>query len=113
MGLRFERAGRRITKLEEVIELMKAHFDGSELDCDGEFVHVRGYAGRPRPVQRPHPPIMVGGGGKRVLTLAARKADIVTERLISRREELGINYVTVQQPQAEAFAPVVARLRGL
>ena len=38
----------------------------------------RGYAGTPRPVQRPHPPIMIGGGGKRVLTYAAREADIVS-----------------------------------
>ena len=78
MGLTFDRPGRRITKLEEVIALIKAHCLGEELDCVGEFVNVRGYAGRPRPVQRPHPPIMVGGGGRRVLTLAAREADIVS-----------------------------------
>jgi hypothetical protein len=35
------------------------------------------------------------------------------ECLQSRREELGVNYVTIQQPRIEAFAPVVARLRGL
>ena len=43
-----------------------------------DFVHVRGYAGRPRSVQRPHPPIMIGGGGPRVLTFAGREADIVS-----------------------------------
>jgi alkanesulfonate monooxygenase SsuD/methylene tetrahydromethanopterin reductase-like flavin-dependent oxidoreductase (luciferase family) len=150
-------------------------------------------------VQRPHPPIMIGGGGQRVLTLAGREADIVSmstvpfaardadgrdpqavaqqrigfvqaasgerfghldvesspffteitddpetvlaglaksmgigadllrdhpnvlvgsaesvvEKLVSRRENLGVNYVTVQQSQIESFAPVVAQLRGL
>lgn len=199
MGLTFDRPGRRITKLEEVIGLFKAHFGGDEIGSAGEFVAVSGYAGRPRPVQRPHPPIMVGGAGKRVLSLAAREADIVSisnvpfvahneagldprseaqrrtgyvraaaadrfgnleiesspyfteitddagralanlasatgisadilrehpnvligsvdtvvEVLQSRREELGINYVTVQQPRLDAFAPIVARLHGL
>ena len=39
--------------------------------------------------------------------------DTVVEVLQSRREELGINYVTVQQPRLDAFAPIVARLHGL
>jgi alkanesulfonate monooxygenase SsuD/methylene tetrahydromethanopterin reductase-like flavin-dependent oxidoreductase (luciferase family) len=149
-------------------------------------------------VQQPHPPIMIGGGGQRVLSLAGREADIVSissvpfvardsdgldpqevaqrrtefvkaaagerfgsldvesspyfteltddaetvlaglakatgiaaellcdhpnvlvgslesvvESLYSRRETLGVNYVTVQQSQIESFAPVVALLHG-
>ncbi len=78
LGLDFDRPGRRIAKLAEVVSLIKAHWQGEELDCSGEFVRVRGYAGRPRPVQRPHPPIMIGGGGPRVLSLAGREADIVS-----------------------------------
>lgn len=78
MGLTFEPAPQRITKLEEVISLVKAHWSGHELDRTGEFVNVTGYAGLPLPVQRPRPPIMIGGGRKRVLSLAAREADIVS-----------------------------------
>ena len=78
LGLDFDRPGRRIAKLAEVVSLIRAHWNGEELDCSGEFVRVRGYAGRPRPVQRPHPPIMIGGGGPRVLSLAGREADIVS-----------------------------------
>ena len=78
MGLDFDRPGRRIAKLAEVVSLIKAHWQGEELDCSGDFVQVHGYAGRPRPVQRPHPPIMIGGGGQRVLSLAGREADIVS-----------------------------------
>jgi probable F420-dependent oxidoreductase len=198
MGLEFDRPGRRIAKLAEVVSLIKAHCEGEELDCSGDFVHVRGYAGRPRSVQRPHPPIMIGGGGPRVLTFAGREADIVSmssvpfvardadgldpyavaqrriglvqnaagerwgrldvesspyftaitddaeaalaaaakatgiaaevlrdhpnvligsleavaETLHSRRESLGVNYVTVQQNRIESFAPLVERLNG-
>jgi alkanesulfonate monooxygenase SsuD/methylene tetrahydromethanopterin reductase-like flavin-dependent oxidoreductase (luciferase family) len=168
------------------------------LDFAGQVVQVRGYAGRPLPVQRPHPPIMIGGGGPRMLAFAGREADIVSmssvpfiardadgrdpqavarrridvvraaagdrynrleiesspyftavtdepeatlaqaasntgipadvlrehpnvmigsletivEILLSRRESLGVNYVTVQQSQIESFAPVVDRLAG-
>ena len=78
MGLTFDRPGRRIAKLAEVVSLIKAHWDGEELDYAGEIVQVRGYAGRPRPVQRPHPPIMIGGGGPRMLSFAGREADIVS-----------------------------------
>jgi alkanesulfonate monooxygenase SsuD/methylene tetrahydromethanopterin reductase-like flavin-dependent oxidoreductase (luciferase family) len=38
---------------------------------------VTNYEGYPKPVQKPVPPILIGGGGKRVLTLAAREADII------------------------------------
>jgi probable F420-dependent oxidoreductase len=78
MGLTFAAPGRRIGKLKEVVALIKAHCAGVELECAGEYLNVNGYAGTPQPVQRPHPPIMIGGGGRRVLTFAAREADIVS-----------------------------------
>ena len=43
------RPGRRIAKLAEVVSLMKAHWQGEELDYSGDFVEVRGYAGNPLP----------------------------------------------------------------
>ncbi|MER5183456.1 TIGR03621 family F420-dependent LLM class oxidoreductase [Streptomyces sp. NPDC002896] len=198
MGLDFAPAPQRVTKLEEVVAFVKAHWSGQELDTKGQFVNVTGYAGLPLPAQRPHPPIMIGGGRKRVLSLAAREADIVSinnvpfqpvnsdglspreeatrrlgyvreaagdrfgafdiesspyftevthdrqaavdrvaklmrvpseglldhpnvlvgsaeeiaERLQERREQLGVNYVTVQQSQIDSFAPIAARLSG-
>lgn len=78
MGLAFQPPGRRIAKLEEVVELIKAHCSGTEIARAGEFVNVSGYSGTPIPVQRPHPPLVIGGGGKRVLTYAGREADIVS-----------------------------------
>lgn len=198
MGLTFDAPGRRIDKLTEVVALIKSHCAGEDITRSGEYVNVHGYQGTPASVQRPYPPIMIGGGGKRVLSYAAREADIVSintvpfvvrnddgltpqeeaarryeyvqaaagsrigdldiegspyfvvidddatraydriaaktgmatdllhdhpnvlagpqdaivETLQRRRETHGINYVTVQQSQAERFAPVVARLTG-
>jgi probable F420-dependent oxidoreductase len=78
MGLTFDEGPRRLRKLKEVVALLKAHFSGEELDCRGEFVNVTGYAGLPLPVQRPHPPFMIGGNRKGILSWAAREAEIVS-----------------------------------
>lgn len=78
MGLEFAAPGARIDKLYEVVDLFIKHCAGEELDQQGRFVNVAGYAGRPLPVQRPHPPVMIGGGRKRVLSYAGRVADIVS-----------------------------------
>ena len=50
---------------------------------EGPFAHagthyrINELDGQPKPVQRPHPPFLIGGGGRRLLTLAAREAQIV------------------------------------
>ncbi|MQY27622.1 TIGR03621 family F420-dependent LLM class oxidoreductase [Nocardia aurantia] len=198
MGIPYESGAQRISKLEEVVELFKAHCSGEQLDLTGEHVTAQGYAGLPLPVQRPHPPIMIGGSRRRVLSLAGREADIasisnvpfdavdaagrtpqqeavrrldfvraaagdrfgeidiesspffttittdpaaalsglatmlrtpadgladhpnvlagtveeVVDQLLERREMYGANYITVQQTEYAAFAPVVELLTG-
>ena len=78
MGIPFAPAARRVDKLEEMVAFLKAYFAGEELDVHGEHVNVAGYVGLPRTVQQPHPPFMIGGSRKRVLSLAGREADIVS-----------------------------------
>ncbi|MFW0786335.1 TIGR03621 family F420-dependent LLM class oxidoreductase [Gordonia sp. CPCC 206044] len=78
MGVPFAPPPERVSKLEEVVALFKAHCTGEPLDVDGTYVTARDYAGLPVPVQRPHPPIIVGGSRKRVLSLAGREADIAS-----------------------------------
>jgi probable F420-dependent oxidoreductase len=198
IGLEFADGAERVAKLKEVVELFVAQCAGGELDQHGRFVEVSGYQALPPSVQRPHPPIMIGGTRKGILSFAGRVADIVSinnvpfdpvnddgltpheeaerrlrfvreaaadryealeiesspfftritddvdraigrisdamgfdadvladhpnvligsvdaivELLMARRERLGVNYVSVQQSQVEAFAPVVERLAG-
>ena len=78
MGIPFGEAARRVDKLEEMVAFLKAYFAGDELDFHGDSIDVAGYVGLPRPVQQPHPPFMIGGSRKRVLSLAGREADIVS-----------------------------------
>lgn len=76
-GIPFDPPGVRIDRLGESIDLLKALWSGEPVHHMGRHFRVEGMAGFPLPVQRPHPPLIVGGGGRRVLSLAAREADIV------------------------------------
>ena len=67
----------RIDRLAESLAIMKSLWETGKASFDGTHYQVNGAIGRPEPHQRPHPPIIVGGGGKRVLSFAAREADIV------------------------------------
>jgi probable F420-dependent oxidoreductase len=78
MGLTFADGPSRAAKLEEALALIKAQWAGGQLDITGRFVTGRGYRGLPAPAQSPHPPIMIGGSRRRVLSLAGREADIVS-----------------------------------
>jgi probable F420-dependent oxidoreductase len=78
IGVSFLSAGQRIDRLEETIALLRVSFVDGEVNQHGEHVHAVGFEAVPKPVQRPCPPIMIGGGSKRVLGIAGREADIVS-----------------------------------
>lgn len=89
IGVCFDPTSVRIDRLREVIAFVKAHMAGEPLELAGDHVNISGYAGVPMPVQRPHPPLMIGGGGRRVLGLAAREADIVSLNFNNRSGVIG------------------------
>ncbi|MDP8937137.1 MAG: TIGR03560 family F420-dependent LLM class oxidoreductase [Actinomycetota bacterium] len=77
LGFDFPSAGERIDRLEEAIQVMKALFTTDGADFRGRYYRLRGASYNPKPVQRPHPPLWVGGGGeRRTLPVAARHADV-------------------------------------
>lgn len=76
-GLRYDPAPMRVDRLAESIRVICALFTGESLDHNGSHYTIRGLTGSPQPVQRPHPPLVVGGGGKRMLNLAGRYAQII------------------------------------
>lgn len=94
LGIPMDSAGVRIERLAEVVSLLKAHWTGEEVDLDGRYVHAHGFAGRPIPVQKPHPPIFIGGGSPRILRLAGRLADIVSLNFNNAAGKLGADSVT-------------------
>ena len=64
MGVRWDRAGVRLDRLEETLALIRAHFADGEIDLDGTHVHAVGFEGVPNPPTG-LPPIMIGGGAER------------------------------------------------
>lgn len=77
-GLAFDPVGTRIERMAESLAVIKGLLAGGPFTHQGAHYRVSQMDLWPRPVQRPHPPILVGGGGRRVLSLAAREADIVS-----------------------------------
>lgn len=76
-GLRFDTGGVRVERLAEAVTIIKGLLSGERVTFAGRHYHIDGHAIAPLPVQKPHPPILIGGNGRRLLGLAARQADIV------------------------------------
>jgi probable F420-dependent oxidoreductase len=77
LGISFDQAGTRVSRFAEGLALIKQFFAGETANFSGTYYTATGLRPTPRPVQQPHPPILIGGAGRRMLTLAAREADII------------------------------------
>lgn len=77
LGIPFPQTGERFDLLEDTLEIVTRLFTGETVSYDGKVVSLKDARLGPAPVQRPHPPIWIGGQGpKRTLPLVARYADV-------------------------------------
>ncbi len=76
-GMPYDPPSVRVDRFEEGLKVLKGAFSEGPFSFEGTHYTVTNYDGQPMPVQKPHPPILIGAGGKRMLTIAAREADIV------------------------------------
>jgi probable F420-dependent oxidoreductase len=81
LGIPFDADGVRVSRVIEALIVIKRVFTEDVVDFAGTYYTVTGLKGLPRPVQTPHPPIFVGSSGKRMLSAAARVADIIAPTL--------------------------------
>lgn len=88
-GIRCDPAAVRIDRLAEAVAVVKGLLAGGAFSFSGDHYRVTGHPGTPRPVQRPRPPLLIGGGGPRILALAGREADIVSVNFDLRSGRLG------------------------
>lgn len=90
-GIPFDAPGTRIDRLVEALAILKGLLAGERVTLTGRYYAIAELPGRPYPVQRPHPPILIGGGGRRTLSLAAREASIVGLVPRARRDGGGLD----------------------
>jgi len=77
LGIGFPPGGERIDMLDEAVQVMKLLMTTDGATFDGRHYQLRDASYNPKPVQEPHPPIWIGGGGERkMLPLVARSADV-------------------------------------
>ena len=76
-GIAYDPGTVRIDRLAESVVIMKGLFADGPIDFEGRFYRVRGFEDLPRPIQRPHPPFVIGGGSPKLLRFAAQQAQIV------------------------------------
>jgi probable F420-dependent oxidoreductase len=76
-GLAFDPGATRVERLGEAVVILKRLLEGESVTFAGRHYRVTGHSIHPRPVQRPRPPVFIGGNAPRLLALAAREADIV------------------------------------
>jgi probable F420-dependent oxidoreductase len=77
IGIPFDRPGVRVSRFAEGLSIIKQFFTGESVNFSGDYYTTSVWHPVPRPVQQPHPPILIGSSGRRMLTLAAREADII------------------------------------
>jgi probable F420-dependent oxidoreductase len=78
LGLPYESASVRISRLGEALDVIGRVWSGRPFSYAGAHYRLDGVPAFQPPVQRPRPPVLVGGGGPKVLTVAAQRADVVS-----------------------------------
>ncbi|MGB7052795.1 MAG: TIGR03621 family F420-dependent LLM class oxidoreductase [Acidimicrobiales bacterium] len=76
-GITYDPPAVRVERMAEGLAIMKLLWETGTATFEGEHYQVTGAVGQPQPQQHPHPPVILGGGSRRVLGVAAREADIV------------------------------------
>lgn len=78
IGLPFDRPAVRVDRMIEAVDLMQRIFSGAPVTYDGRYYTAKDLLGAPEPVQRPHPPLLIGAAERRMLTFAGKTADTVS-----------------------------------
>jgi len=76
-GIPFPEIKPRLRMLDEALTCIRSLWTQEQTTFAGEFYQLKDSILAPKPVQKPHPPIVLGGGGKGLLRLAAKHADLI------------------------------------
>ncbi len=103
-GIPFGPPGERMSRFREAVQIVKAFFsEGSAVSFHGKHYNIEGLDAFPKATQKPRPPLMIGGRQRRMISFAAREADIVSISMLDRR--------TPDGPKPPTFAEKIAWVR--
>jgi probable F420-dependent oxidoreductase len=109
-GIEFPDIKPRLRMLDESLTCIKLLWTENEASFSGEFYNLTGGVSWPKPVQKPHPPILLGGGGRGLLRIAAKHADVVN--IVSDSGKPGyISLAEVAKLTDESFRTKIKFLR--
>lgn len=89
-GLAFDPGATRVERLTEAVQLVKQLLTGQAVTFQGKHYQVKELTAGFNTVQQPHPRLTIGGGGRRLMTLAAREANEVSLMPRSRPDGSGL-----------------------
>ena len=89
VNLTFDEFPERYNRFAEFVRAYKDFMTGEPLDIAGDFIRWSGFHGTPSPSQKPYPPLMIGGGSRKILHFAGQEADIVSLNFNNRAGMLG------------------------
>ncbi|MBJ8346244.1 LLM class F420-dependent oxidoreductase [Antrihabitans sp. YC2-6] len=97
-GIAYDKPSVRIEKLDETLTILDVLLRGQECNFEGKHYQIKGLKGSPRPRQGPRPPLAVGGGGPKMLALAAKHADIISVVPVTTKEgKLLLSGITMEK----------------
>jgi probable F420-dependent oxidoreductase len=100
-GIAYDPPGVRVDRFEEGVAIIIGLLESEgPFSFSGKHYSVSGHSGTPRPAQLPRPPVIIGGGGRRVLGIAARNAEIVSINVDLRSGTAGPESASNATPDA-------------
>nr|HET6901171.1 TIGR03621 family F420-dependent LLM class oxidoreductase [Ktedonobacteraceae bacterium] len=102
LGIPFDKPGTRVSRFAEGLSIIKQFFTAETVNFSGQYYTATALRPVPRPVQQPHPPILIGSSGRRMLTIAAREADIILP-IATRRADIEERIGWIREAAGERF----------
>ncbi len=100
-GIAYDPPAVRVDRFEEGVAVISGLLESDgPFSFSGPHYTVSAHTGTPRPAQRPRPPIIIGGGGRRVLGIAGRRAEIVSINVDLRSGTAGPEAASNATPEA-------------
>jgi probable F420-dependent oxidoreductase len=100
-GIAYDAPARRVDRFEEGVAIIRGLLEtAGPFSFSGTHYTVSGHTGTPRPAQSPRPPFIIGGGGRRVLSIAGRNAEIVSINVDLRAGTAGPEAASNATPEA-------------